>query len=198
MLRSSRSARLALLATVLVGGGLVLAPRSASRAAATKAVALPAAAATAAARAPSTPALPYVIKAAAGLAEIDKTLQGATKSANFVADAPVPYTVALAHEEDSALGAAEVHDAKDHIIYILEGKTTFHLGGSLDGAHEVSPGEWRGPALRDHKVVEAKKGDLVIIPRGTPHFRTSKGSKMSMLTIQVFSANQAPAAGAKK
>ncbi len=146
----------------------------------------------AAARTPSAAAAPYVIKSASDIADLNKTLQGATKAANLIANQPVPYTVALAHEEDSALGAAEVHDAKDHIIYIVEGKTTFHIGGKLQGAHEESPGEWRGPALRDHKVVEAKKGDLIIIPRGTPHFRSSKGSKMSMISIQVFSENQGP------
>jgi quercetin dioxygenase-like cupin family protein len=158
------------------------------------ALALGGVAASRAAGGPSAPAAPWVARTAKELTDLDHAYQGANKTADFVAGAPVPYTAGLMHEEDKALGAAEVHDAKDHIIYIVEGKTTFHIGGTLEGAHEESAGEWRGPRVSGHKVVEAKKGDLVIIPRGTPHFRTTKGSKVSMLMVQVFSANQGPAA----
>jgi mannose-6-phosphate isomerase-like protein (cupin superfamily) len=60
------------------------------------------------------------------------------------------------------------------------------MGGKLDAPKEVQPGEWRGPRIIGGKAVEVAKGDLIVVPRGTPHQRSTAGKDFSMILIKVF------------
>ena len=60
------------------------------------------------------------------------------------------------------------------------------MGGSLTDANEISPGEWRSKAASGTKNVAIRKGDLIVVPRGTVHQRTVTGKGFSMILIKVF------------
>lgn len=77
----------------------------------------------------------------------------------------------------------EWHDYRDHVIYVLEGSTTFEIGGTPRGTHKLSPGQWLAPVCLDARKVTLKKGDTLIIPRGTVHRRTSTGMVTFTLTV---------------
>ena len=94
--------------------------------------------------------------------------------------------VALQHERDKAGAAAKLHDASDDIYYVLEGGATLVVGGRLDSPKEVEPGEWRGPRIIDGKTYEIAKGDLVIVPRGTPHGRSTENKDFTMILIKIY------------
>ena len=40
----------------------------------------------------------------------------------------------------------------------------------------TKPGEWLAPASEGAKSLTLKKGDMLVIPRGTPHKRSTEGS----------------------
>ena len=60
------------------------------------------------------------------------------------------------------------------------------LGGKLDAPKEVEPGEWRSPRIIDGKTYEITKGDLVIVPRGTPHQRSTANQNFTMILIKIY------------
>ena len=60
------------------------------------------------------------------------------------------------------------------------------MGGTLEAPREVEPGEWRGPHIVGGRQYEVKKGDLIIVPRGTPHQRSTIGQDFSMILIKVY------------
>ena len=50
----------------------------------------------------------------------------------------------------------------------------------------IAPGEWRGPRIKSGRTVEISKGDLIIVPRGTPHVRSTAGQDFTMILIKIF------------
>jgi glc operon protein GlcG len=75
-----------------------------------------------------------------------------------------------------APGQAEVHTKDTDIIYVLEGSTTFVTGGTVVDPQATAPDEIRGTAVRDGEARRLAKGDVVVVPNGTPHwFRDVEG-----------------------
>lgn len=74
-----------------------------------------------------------------------------------------------ASRRDSA-GQAEVHARDTDIIYVLEGSTTFVTGGAVVDGKPTAPDEIRGSAIRDGDTRRLGKGDVIIVPHGTPHW----------------------------
>lgn len=152
-------------------------------------VAIPAAAQT---RLPSTPTRPVVIKSKQALSDLDDTLekQGGNKNEDVFAAAGAQMRVAVFHDEKRENDLVEVHDTSDDIYYVLDGTATLLLGGSLVDANEISPGEWRAKSSTGGQSHTIKKGDLIVVPRGTPHQRTVAGKGFSMVLIKVFDRQQ--------
>jgi mannose-6-phosphate isomerase-like protein (cupin superfamily) len=95
--------------------------------------------------------------------------------------------VAVQHDKLRENADAEVHDASDDVYYVLDGSAKLTLGGSLENPREATPGEWKSKTIIGGTTFEIKKGDLIIVPRGTPHQRNSiKGQEFSMILIKIF------------
>lgn len=142
--------------------------------------------------APIVPAKPYVVKTGKQVADLAKelALQDGNKNQDIVAASGTQMRVAVFHDELRENDNFEVHNASDDVYFVLEGKATIMLGGSLVTPNEVSPGEWRSKSSTGGEKVDIKKGDLVIVPRGTVHQRTVKGKGFSMILIKVFETRQ--------
>lgn len=67
-------------------------------------------------------------------------------------------------------GAAEIHNEDADIIYVLDGKATIVTGGTAVEAKPIAPGELRGTAINGGESRELHKGDVLIVPAGTPHW----------------------------
>jgi glc operon protein GlcG len=75
-----------------------------------------------------------------------------------------------------APGQAEVHLDETDLIYVLEGSATLVTGGTVVGGATTAPGEVRGAALEGGDERTLAKGDVLIVPAGTPHwFRSVQG-----------------------
>jgi mannose-6-phosphate isomerase-like protein (cupin superfamily) len=137
-------------------------------------------------RKPSEPTRPFVVMSAQSLDDVQKRLQPDNKTSELIESAGLQFRVAVQHEKNKTGAAAELHDASDDVYYVLEGSATLVLGGKLTDAKETDPGEWRSPRITDGKTVEIKKGDLVIVPRGTPHQRSTENKDFTMILIKVY------------
>jgi glc operon protein GlcG len=69
-----------------------------------------------------------------------------------------------------APGMAEVHEKDTDIIYVLEGSATLVTGGVVVEGRTTAPDEIRGDRLEHGKPTVLRKGDLMIVPNGTPHW----------------------------
>lgn len=78
------------------------------------------------------------------------------------------YMVHASHRETA--GQSEVHELDTDIIYVLEGTATFVTGGTSVGSKMTASNEFRGSSIEGGEVRRIKKGDVVIVPKGTPHW----------------------------
>jgi glc operon protein GlcG len=78
------------------------------------------------------------------------------------------YTVHASRRD--AEGQVEIHVKDADIIYMLEGSTTFITGGEMVGGKESAPDEIRGTSIRGGETRTLSKGDVIIVPKGTPHW----------------------------
>jgi mannose-6-phosphate isomerase-like protein (cupin superfamily) len=120
------------------------------------------------------------------LGELEKKLHPENKTEEITGGEGTELRVAVQHENNRAAAAAEIHDASDDVYYVLEGSATLTLGGTLESPREVEPGEWRGPRISGGQQFDVTKGDLVVVPRGTPHMRSTVGKDFAMILIKVF------------
>lgn len=138
-------------------------------------------------RQPSAPIRPYVVKTNQEVSAIDNALGKENKATDLTGGAGTQLRVAIQHDEKKDSAMAESHDDSDDVYYVLEGSAQLTLGGKLDNPKEQSPGEWRAEKIVDGKTFTIKKGDLIVVPRGTPHHRiNTKGKTFSLILIKVF------------
>jgi mannose-6-phosphate isomerase-like protein (cupin superfamily) len=145
-----------------------------------------AAVAVSAQRKPSEATRPFVVMSAQSLDAVQKKLQPENKTEELIDSGGMQLRVAVQHEKNKTGAAAELHDASDDVYYVLDGSATLVLGGKLDAPKETDPGEWRSPRIVDGKTIEIKKGDLVIVPRGTPHQRSTENKDFTMILIKIY------------
>lgn len=78
------------------------------------------------------------------------------------------YQVHASRREKS--GLVEVHELDTDIIYVLDGTATVVTGGKSNDAKQTAPNEFRGTSVQDGETRSLKKGDVLIVPKGTPHW----------------------------
>jgi glc operon protein GlcG len=74
-----------------------------------------------------------------------------------------------ASRRDSA-GLAEVHAKDTDIIYVLDGTATVVTGGSVVDGKATATDEVRGTSIEHGERRQLAKGDVMIVPNGTPHW----------------------------
>lgn len=138
-------------------------------------------------RQPSTPIRPFIVKTKQSVADLEKSLRGENKVEDLTGGAGTQVRVAIQHDDKKDSALAELHDESDDVYYILEGSAELTLGGKLENPREATPGEWKSEKIIDGKTFTIKKGDLIVVPRGTPHQRiNTKGKTFSLILIKIF------------
>lgn len=124
----------------------------------------------------TTSPVPFKLIGASQIAEAKKTL--GAKPGNFnVFDSPsLPFTVVLTTEEKKSAKEFEWHEGRDHVLEVLEGTTVYEVGGTPQNGRNTKPGEWLAPASQGATTLTLHKGDVLVIPRGTPHKRSTESS----------------------
>jgi glc operon protein GlcG len=106
-------------------------------------------------------------KAAISFFEKEKVAAAFEKGA-VLFDASNKYMVHASHRDKA--GVVEVHEQDADIIYVLEGSAVFVTGGEIVGGKTVAPGEIRGSDIKGGETRTISKGDVIIVPAGTPHW----------------------------
>lgn len=140
----------------------------------------------AAQRKPSEATRPVIVMSAQSLDDLNKKLKPGNKVEDLIDSAGMELRVAIQHEENKTGTDAEVHDASDDVYYVLEGGATLVLGGRLEAPKEIEPGEWRSPRIIEGKTHEIRKRDLIVVPRGTAHQRSTANKEFTMILIKIY------------
>ncbi len=86
------------------------------------------------------------------------------------------FKVVLTVETSKTAKEFEWHEGRDHVLLVLDGETVYQVGGTPKGAHSIGPGEWHAPEADGATTLTLKKGDMLVIPRGTLHKRSTARS----------------------
>lgn len=78
------------------------------------------------------------------------------------------YMVHASHRDKA--GIAEVHEKDADIIYVLDGSATLVTGGTVVDPKPTAAGEIRGKEIAGGETRQITKGDVIIVPAGTPHW----------------------------
>ena len=93
----------------------------------------------------------------------------------------LPFTIALTVERKTSDTQFEYHADRDHLFQILDGVTVLEVGGTPRGGHSEQAGQWHAATSDGTSVFTLRKGDMLLIPRGTPHKRSTENSVTFML-----------------
>jgi len=132
-------------------------------------------AATAAAQAPAEAGAPTFQLFTAQQIQADiKALQESPGNNNLVQGKN--FTVVLTTEVAKSGKEFEWHEGRDHVFQIIEGSTVYEVGGTPKNGRNTRPGEWLAPESEGAQTFTLHKGDMLVIPRNTPHRRSTTGS----------------------
>jgi glc operon protein GlcG len=81
-------------------------------------------------------------------------------------------------------GVAEVHVKDADIIYVQEGSATFVTGGTVLEPKEIAPDEIRGKEIQGGETRIISKGDVIIVPAGTPHWFKEVPAPMTYYVVK--------------
>jgi uncharacterized cupin superfamily protein len=66
-------------------------------------------------------------------------------------------------------GVPEVHTKETDVFYIVDGEATFVTGGTVVGLDSTNPLQPRGKSIDGGETHHLTKGDVMVVPAGTPH-----------------------------
>jgi quercetin dioxygenase-like cupin family protein len=129
----------------------------------------------------ATPAAPgaFQLFTAQAIQEDIKALQAKPGNNNLVE--AKNFAVVLTTETGKSAKEFEWHENRDHVLQILEGSTVYEVGGTPKDGRSTKPGEWLAPAAEGSTAITLKKGDTLVIPRGTLHKRSTVDTVTLML-----------------
>jgi glc operon protein GlcG len=93
------------------------------------------------------------------------------------------YKVHASHRDAS--GKAEVHTDDTDILYVLSGTATLVTGGSVVDPATIEPGEIRGAGIKGGEKRQLVAGDVVIVPKGTPHWFQAVPGPLDYYAVKV-------------
>jgi glc operon protein GlcG len=93
------------------------------------------------------------------------------------------YKVHASHR--NAAGRSEVHTEETDILYVLSGSATLVTGGTVVDPVAVEPGEIRGSSIKGGERRQLAAGDVVIVPKGTPHWFQSVPGPIDYYAVKV-------------
>ena len=82
-------------------------------------------------------------------------------------------------------GLAEVHALDTDIIYVVEGTATIVTGGTAVETKTIAPDEVRGARIEGGETRQLVKGNVIIVPNGTPHWFKDVSGTFLYYTIKV-------------
>jgi mannose-6-phosphate isomerase-like protein (cupin superfamily) len=84
-------------------------------------------------------------------------------------------------------GVVEIHTKETDVIYVIDGEATFVTGGkSPDAKAEADPNQLRGSSIAGGDTRHLTKGDVVVVPAGTPHWFKEVPKSVAYYVVKVL------------
>ena len=83
-------------------------------------------------------------------------------------------------------GQVEVHDKETDVFYVTEGEATFVTGGKMIGGKATKAGQHIGTNIEGGQTHHLSKGDVMVIPAGTPHWFKEVPKSVSYYVVKVL------------
>lgn len=93
------------------------------------------------------------------------------------------YLVSASHRDKA--GQAEIHDHETDVFYVVDGAATFVTGGEITGGKRTKPGQHLGTGISGGQTHQLQKGDVIVIPAGTPHWFKEVPKSVSYYVVKV-------------
>jgi quercetin dioxygenase-like cupin family protein len=84
-----------------------------------------------------------------------------------------------------AAGQAEVHERDTDVIYVLGGSALFVTGGTVSDGKPSAASEIRGTSIDGGDSRQLAKGDVIIVPKGTPHWFKEVDAPLTYFVVKV-------------
>ena len=81
-------------------------------------------------------------------------------------------------------GEVEVHENTNHVFIIVEGEATFVTGGTMIGGKVSRPNQLLGTDIQGGQTHQLKKGDVIVIPAGVPHWFKEVPQSIQYFTVK--------------
>jgi len=83
-----------------------------------------------------------------------------------------------------ANGNIEIHEKETDIFYIMDGGATIIVGGTAVEPKQTRPGQMTAKDIQGGQTYQLKKGDVLVIPAGTPHWFKQVNGSINYLTVK--------------
>jgi len=93
-------------------------------------------------------------------------------------------TVSCSHREKP--GEVEVHEKETDVMHIIDGDATLVTGGTVVGGKPTKPGQIRGTDVKGGQAQHVSKGDVIVVPAGTPHWFKEVPKSVSYYVVKVI------------
>src|SRR5258706_7156586 len=84
----------------------------------------------------------------------------------------------------TANGNIEIHEKETDIFYIMDGSATIIVGGTAVEPKQTRPQQLTAKDIQGGQSYNLKKGDVLVIPAGTPHWFKQVNGSINYLTIK--------------
>ena len=82
-------------------------------------------------------------------------------------------------------GGVEEHETAADVFYVVEGEASIVTGGTLVDRKVAGPGELQGSDILGGQTHRLIKGDVIVIPAGTPHWFKDVPKSISYYVVKV-------------
>jgi len=96
-----------------------------------------------------------------------------------------PDLLVSCYHRDKA-GQVEVHDKETDVIYMVDGEATFVTGGAMIGGKVTKAGQSLGTDIKGGDSHHLTKGDVIVVPAGTPHWFKEVPKSVSYYVVKVL------------
>lgn len=83
-------------------------------------------------------------------------------------------------------GQVEVHEKETDVIYMQDGEATFVTGGRMIDGKLIRPGQYMGKEIQGGESHHLVKGDVIVVPAGTPHWFKEVPGTISYFVVKVL------------
>lgn len=102
---------------------------------------------------------------------------------SFVKDKEGKFQISAGRREEP--GQSEIHGKDTDIFYVVDGTATIVTGGTIVDEKTIAPDEIRGSGIKDGAETKLGKGELIVIPHGTPHWIKQVQGTFLYLVVKV-------------